>query len=541
MIKKSSNQIDSNIRFFLYARKSSESEDRQVQSIGDQTDRLTKLAESENLEIVEILSEAKSAKNPDNRPIFTRMLERIEAGEANGILCWEINRLSRNPVDSGKIQWLSQQGILKSIRTITREYKPDDNALILSLESGSANQFILDLKRGVRRGLDSKLEKGQAPILAPLGYLNTKIETRGENYIVKDPERFDLIRRAWDMMLSGNYTATKILETANNEWGLRTRKMKRKGSKPVGRSTIYRIFTNPFYTGLFEYRGKVFQGKHDAMVTLEEFDRVQIILGREGKPRPKTHEFFGTGIIRCAECGSSISALEKTKLIKKTNQLKTFTYYFCTRRKLGCKCTQNKYLPAEDLEAQIKTEIKKITILPEFKDWALEILRENNSQEIEERAKIYENQHRTLVETQNQLDALTKMRYRELINDEEFIKQRAELQSQIASIRQSLRETESRAEKWLDLTEKTFEFACYAHTHFNNGDLQTKREVFMALGQNFFLKDQKLHIVPNEWLKPIIESYPAMEKKYQSVRTRKYSTVARQKEAFASIHPMMRE
>src|SRR6185437_1042140 len=136
------------LRYFLYARKSSEGEDRQVQSIPDQTDRLTKLSKENNFLIAEVLSEAKSAKSPNNRPVFEDMLVRIEAGEADGILCWEINRLSRNPVDSGRIQWMLQQGILKSIRTMNREYRPDDNALLLSVESGSANQFILDLKKG---------------------------------------------------------------------------------------------------------------------------------------------------------------------------------------------------------------------------------------------------------------------------------------------------------------------------------------------------------------------------------------------------------
>jgi len=316
------NQIK--IKYFLYVRKSSEGEDRQVQSIPDQIAHLTRLTKELGLEIIEILEESRSAKNPYNRPVFTDMLERIENGEANGILCWEINRLSRNPVDSGKIQWLLQQGIIKSVRTINREYKPDDNALLLSVESGSANQFILDLKKGVKRGIDSKLDKGLAPILAPLGYLNSKIETRGENYIVKDPERFDLIRKAWDMMLSGTHNPPKILEIINNEWGMRTRKMKRRGNKPLSRSTIYRIFTDKFYTGLFEYRGKTYQGKHEPMITLEEFDKVQILLGREGKPRPKTHEFPFTGIIRCGECGSFITAIEKTKIIKSTGKLKTF-------------------------------------------------------------------------------------------------------------------------------------------------------------------------------------------------------------------------
>lgn len=520
-------------------RKSSEGEDRQVQSIPDQIAHLMRLAKDLGLEIIETLEESKSAKSPNNRPIFSDMLERIQNGEGNGILCWEINRLSRNPVDSGTIQWMLQQGIIKSIRTINREYKPDDNALLLSVESGSANQFILDLKKGVRRGLDSKLDKGLAPILAPLGYLNTKIEARGENYIVKDLERFDVIRKMWDLMLTGTYTPPTILDIANNQWGLRTRKMKKRGSKPISRSTIYRIFTDPFYAGLFVYKGKTYQGKHDPMITLEEFDKVQILLGREGKPRPKTHDFPFTGIVRCAECGSAITAIEKKKIIKSTGELKTFIYYYCTRRK-NPKCSQRKHITGEAFDKQVDEQLKSLTILPEFKDWALEILRENNDKEIEERTKIYEMQHKALTETQNQLDTLTRMRYRELIGDEEFLKERNLLQSQISEIKQTMRQTEQRAEDWIDLTEKTFEFACYARTHFNNGDIQTKREIFMALGQNYTLKDQKLFISLNEWLKPIVSQYPALEIKYQSVRTRKYPSIAKQKEAFASLRPILR-
>ncbi|HOX10360.1 MAG TPA: recombinase family protein, partial [Candidatus Moranbacteria bacterium] len=97
------NDNDKKIKYFLYARKSSENEDRQVQSIDDQVNRLKQLARDLNLDIKKIYTEAKSAKKPNNRPIFDEMMERIENGEANGILCWQINRLSRNPIDSGKI------------------------------------------------------------------------------------------------------------------------------------------------------------------------------------------------------------------------------------------------------------------------------------------------------------------------------------------------------------------------------------------------------------------------------------------------------
>ena len=217
--------IQNKLKYFLYARKSSESADRQVQSNEDQTRIMIKLAQENKIDIVDKFEESKSAKKPNNRPIFEKMLKRIEAGEANGILCWEINRLSRNPVDSGKIQWLLQQGIVQSIRTINREYKPSDNALILSVESGTANQYIIDLKKGVKRGLESKLQRGMAPMLAPLGYLNTKTENRGDNYIVKDPARFRLVRKIWDLMLIGTHTPPKILAVSYTHLTLPTKRI----------------------------------------------------------------------------------------------------------------------------------------------------------------------------------------------------------------------------------------------------------------------------------------------------------------------------
>lgn len=529
------------LKYFLYARKSSESEDRQVQSIEDQNNSLNKIADTLKLEVVDTIAEARSAKKPNNRPLFSEMLRRIEKGEANGILCWQLNRLSRNPVDSGEIQWLLQQGIIKSIRTPDREYLPEDNALIYAVESGTANQFILDLKKGVKRGLQSKLEKGWLPCSAPLGYLNTKTEIRGENYIVKDPERFSVIRKAWDLMLTGNHTPPKILDILNNKWGFKTRQTKRQGGKEMGRSTIYAIFTNQFYAGLIPYMGKVYEGKHEPMVTLDEFDRVQILLGREGKPRPKQHIFAFTGCIHCGECNCLLTAIEKTKLIKKDNKLKTFTYYYCTRRKNDIDCSQRKSLALDKLELQIEREIEKYTILPEFRDWAIEILNENNDTEIEDRSKIYGMQHNALVKTQAELDELARMRYRGLITDDEFfIKERDALEKKIVEIKAQLRETEGRADKWLELTEKTFNFALYAHKTFLTGTLEAKKEILRGLGENPILKDRELNISAYEWLVPIGNDYPALETEYLRLEPEKLPMNAVRTEALASIRTRWR-
>ncbi|MEI6420569.1 MAG: recombinase family protein, partial [bacterium] len=453
--------IQNKLKYFLYARKSSESADRQVQSNEDQTRIMIKLAQENKIDIVDKFEESKSAKKPNNRPIFEKMLKRIEAGEANGILCWEINRLSRNPVDSGKIQWLLQQGIVQSIRTINREYKPSDNALILSVESGTANQYIIDLKKGVKRGLESKLQRGMAPMLAPLGYLNTKTENRGDNYIVKDPARFRLVRKIWDLMLIGTHTPPKILDIANNQWGLRTRRTKRKGDKPISRSTIYRILTDPFYAGLFKYDGVIYQGKHEPMITLAEFDKVQILLGRDGKPRAKTHEFPFTGMMRCAECGSAVTAINKTKVIKKTGEVKTFTYYYCTKRRKH-NCSQGRYRSAEQLEREIQAEINKYELEKDYRDIAVEIIQENHSEEIQKNFAVYENINKVIKESKEQIDNLVDMRCKTMIDDPTFITAKNKLQSTIAEFEQRRIEAGKQAINWLDMTEKAINFASRA-------------------------------------------------------------------------------
>lgn len=150
---------------YIYARKSSESEDRQVQSIEDQVNRLKELANSLGITIKDVLTEAKSAKKPYCRPVFDDMLKRIEKGEADGILCWQINRLSRNPIDSGTISWMLQQGIIKCIQTIDRQYLPDDNVLLFNVESGMANQFIIDLRKIVSVAWKVKLIEVGYPLV----------------------------------------------------------------------------------------------------------------------------------------------------------------------------------------------------------------------------------------------------------------------------------------------------------------------------------------------------------------------------------------
>src|SRR6266699_1345445 len=227
--------------YFIYCRKSSEAEDLQVLSIESQTRELKELAVKLGLPVAEVLVESKSAKDP-GRPVFNQMMQRLYRGEAAGIICWKLDRLARNPVDGGSIIWaIKQQGI--KVLTPAQSYaREDDNIILMYIEFGMAQKYVDDLSKNVRRGLKTKIENGWYPGVAPMGYLNNTDPQTGENNLIKDPERFALIRRMWDLLLTGLYTPPRIRDIANAEWSFRTRPTRKMGDKPLCRSAIYKIF-----------------------------------------------------------------------------------------------------------------------------------------------------------------------------------------------------------------------------------------------------------------------------------------------------------
>lgn len=174
---------------------------------------------------------------------------------------------------------------------------------------------------------------------------------------------------------------------------------------------------------------------------------------------------------------------------------------------------KNRY--QEELDKQIIEKIETITIIPEFKEWALDALKSNNDSEIENRAAIYESQQKTLNLTQRQLDNLTKMCYRELINDEEYLTEKTILQKSINELRIKIKETEQRADNWIEVAEKVFELAVNARKSFIEGDIETKKSIMFALGSNWILKDGKVSMEAHKCFMPIVESYAPLEKEYR--------------------------
>ena len=546
-------ETNQKIIYGVYRRKSSDSEDRQILSLEDQRNELEQLIRRDGLTVGKWYDGESRTAYKRGRPVFAEMMEDLENGRINAILVWHINRIARNAFDGGFVITLMDEKKIVEIRSISSVFRnTSSDKFMLGIEFNVAKKSSDDTGDVVRRSQRSKLASGWMPGTAPLGYLNTKSAVRGSNTIVKDPERFPLLRKAWEYMLTGTYTPDQILDLLNNEWGFRTRAWKKKGSKPMSRSTIYRVLTNPFYAGLIDYqiggrKKKKFTnmptvpGKHDPMVTLDEYDKVQVLLGRQGKRRATRHEYAYNGMATCGECGGFISATYKEKVLKSTGELQRYTLYYCVRaRKQPEACSQSSYTRVQSLEQEIEEQLVDMTIKPEFLNWCLQVLDECKDEETEV-ARAKSNAREKALETaKKRLDKLTDMCTDGLIDDDAFAEKSAAIRNEVARLEVETREINAEARDWKELTARTFELSCYAHEHFLKGGAQVRREILAAIGLNRRLFPDDFRFQAVDWLNPIKEKYPRIQARIDAFEPEKYGLPEWEKAAYAAFNPEVR-
>jgi hypothetical protein len=377
--------------------------------------------------------------------------------------------------------------------------------------------------QNVKRGLKTKADKGVFVGSAKPGYMFDPLAKQGEKDLIPIPGSYELIERVWREILSGKRQPMQVYKLLNSEWGYRTQVRGKLGGKPMHLSEFYRMIKDPFYFGRFEYPRKSGQWHvwhKPAMITEDEFMRVQMILGNKFKPMSHHKVFSYTGLIHCA-CGSAITAEEKWQTIctvcknkfsslnrdgcpkcqTKTEFMNNptilhYIYYHCTK-KLNPDCTESS-IRLEELEPQIDECLKKVAINEEFKQWALKYLNELNTEEVQDRSFVLQNQQKNYEDCVKRLDNLVKLKISSsntdgsLLSDEEFKTQKNVILEEKRKIEQSLGATGQRIENWLENVEQAFDFSISARYRFATGSLEDKRQILSTIGSNLILKDKKL-------------------------------------------------
>lgn len=358
----------SEIRYCLYARKSSEAEEKQALSVDSQVKEMLDLADKNNLKIEDIYRESHSAKDCGQRPVFNKLLDDIRIGKFDGILVWHPDRLARNAGDLGAIVDLLDQKKLVEIRTYSQKFTNNPNEKFLLMILGSQAKLENDNKSiNVKRGLRAVCEKGLWPAPAPTGYLKTK-NADDKCKVFIDTKRAPVIKKAFEKIAYEGWSGRKTYIWMKNEMNFKT-----SSGKPLSLGNFYRLLKLPFYYGEFEYpasSGNWYKGVHTPIITKEVFMLAQEKLKIEHNFSYGSKEFAFTRIMKCGSCGSGISAQEKTKYQQNGN-VHHYIYYGCNRsRDRQCKevYIREKKLVEQVSEIIDNLEISKLGIQKKMKD-----------------------------------------------------------------------------------------------------------------------------------------------------------------------------
>lgn len=458
------------MKYIIYCRKSTDTEDKQLLSLDSQENELMRIVESRGLEIVCTLKESKSAKEP-GRPIFNEMMKMISAGKADAILCWKIDRLTRNPVDGGQIQWLLQTNKIKCIQTFEKSYFPNDNVLLMSIEQAMANQYIRDLSINVKRGNREKLARGEWPNQAPLGYLNDKATKK----IIIDKKKAKYIKRAFELYLK-NKSLGEIMDALYSE-GLRTDS----GNK-VFKNQIHRIIKNPFYAGIMVRDGKYYNGIHEPLISKNTFDQAQELFVNRSRPKLKSLLFPLRGFMKCENCGCSLTASLK----------KGHSYYYCTNGKQ--KCQEHKSYMRENY---LYGEIAKLLGTLAFSERKIELMYKASQERKLPDMGYMEESIKTLQEELSSLKQqeaiLLELVINRKISEEIYDAKMVGIENRKFEINRQIKELESHKPVFtLEPTRNAFLQANKAQLDFFNGDEIKKREVLENVLWNLSFKNKNI-------------------------------------------------
>ena len=418
------------MKFFVYARKSTDDEDRQILSIEAQLAELREYAAKESIEVAQEYVEAMTAKHP-GRPVFNQMVKAVEKGQAQGILAWHPDRLARNSVDGGWLVHLLDIGKLAALRFPTFWFEPTPQGkLVLSIALGMAKYYVDQLSEVVKRGFRQKVRNGWFPGRPPVGYLN---EPRARTIVI-DQDKAPLVRRLFEEYATGSHTFEDFLQFAG-EWRLTSF-----NGGPIYKSIIPRILSDPFYTGVFRFKGELHDGKHEPLISRRLFDEVQDIMRRKGRNHQNHVEdrLPFLGLMKCHVCESGVTAQRQ----------KGHHYYCCTRKKGPC--TQTKYAREELLAEALSAAIRRVSLSDEHTAIVTADMDRWQDQARETTATSIARRRERLAGLEAKLQRLLDVYLEDSISREEYTARKEGLIAEKTRLMEELTETERKGNSWIE-------------------------------------------------------------------------------------------
>jgi len=469
------------IKYIAYCRKSTDEPDRQILSIEAQVAELKEFAEREKLEIVEWITESKTAKKP-GRYEFARMLRTLDSGEAQGIVSWHADRLARNSIDGGQIVYMLDTGKLLDLKfpSFWFENTPQGK-FMLSIAFGQSKYYVDNLSENVKRGNRQKLRMGNWPNKAPFGYLNDP----GTKTIHVDKKRSLYVTKAFKQFASGGYTYVDIRNY------LTQNSIRNTSGSVLHLDKVKRILTDPFYYGVMRFNGELYEGKHHPLITKKLFDVCQLAVAKHSrKQKIVKHSFDYLGLAKCGECGASITAEKHRKHYRRTNRDVEYIYYRCSKKRGTC---SQKYVEQASLVPQLHDIVGRASLSPfaanKFNEWATHDAEQERSKSAEEISQY----KRELMSTTEKLDRLLEGYLDKVISSAEYMDKKNKLVEYRATLTDQIKTLESKGVEWLEPFGDFVNGALQAH-QIARAKTQGHDLLIMAktVGSTFILRDRQM-------------------------------------------------
>lgn len=458
----------------IYARVSSDRQEKEGFSIPAQIDYLKEYAIKHSLIVEKIFSESETAKKA-GRKAFNEMLAYIKETGIKIILVEKTDRLYRNFKDYITLEDYDLEVHLAKEGTVISKNSKSHDKFIHGIKVLMAKNYIDNLSEEVRKGLAEKVKQGHYPCKPPIGYKNEKSES-GKNIIVVDREKAPYIERMFKLYASG-YSIDKIKNILTEE-GLNN------NGKPYAKSRFGELLHNSFYIGKFTYKEVIYDGVHEPIISIELFNKVQKMFEQQ-KPRPKELDFTYAGLLTCGHCGCNLTAeLKKGK----------YVYYHCTGNR-GGNCKKN-YIRQEEIEKVFVKLISDISnAIP--KDIVEEIkLALKEMQEL--KIKYEDNSQEQILKQINvlkkRIDNLYIDKVDGKISEEFWHEKNVEWHAEKDKLCNKLQCLNNSSKNFYEGSNLLLNFCKDAPTRFSNGSSKTKRQILNLVGSNFSYKDGKVSV-----------------------------------------------
>src|SRR3989338_6074998 len=463
------------MKYVIYARKITEDEDRQVLSIESQLEELRLYSAKEKFDIVASFEEAKTAKEP-GRTKFGEMLSFLQSGKADGIIAWHPDRLARNSVDGGAIIHMVDRGLIRSLKFPTHWFETTPQGLfMLNIAFGQSKYFSDNLRENVKRGLRQKIRNGVWPGWAPVGFLNNQ-KTRG---IDVDKDKAPKIRKMFELYSTGEQSTISLANWAkeNNLTG--------NTGSPITVGNLQKILQNIFYIGFMKFKGEIFEGTHEPLISKKLFDKCREVMTKRGKKKDiRKHHFAFLGLLKCVSCGCSITAE-----IQKGHH-----YYHCTKKKRPCQ--EKHYVREETLTEQITSFLQKVSLSSQDTEKVLAELQKDESRAKGKAKTTVQNLKIELAEIEAKLEKLLDAYLGEVISAEDYKLKKERLLTRKVELGEQIRDFEQKGLSWLEPAREFVLSLNQAAKLVESGNKEEMTTFLKTIGSNHVLENRQFVFAP---------------------------------------------